>query len=376
MSFFSLCFKHSILRCRATFASRTFSQTTYNMAPKSKKHARTESNDDPALKHPSPKRAKEIDADPPYQQLEELLEETQADQEPRNVLHWFRSKDIRQEDNIALNAASQKAQEGSGSLITLYLHSPKDVEWHGTSPARMDFILESLKILKKQLEEKNIPLAIVEVEERNQKTDKVMEFVKDNDVSHIFANYEYEVDELRRDISVAKRIQEQKDLSFEVMHDQTVVKPLELVGGGGGPIKVFTPYHKAWLAETKENSELFDTVAAPEANEKKAGQDFKKLFESMVPDLPESHKFDSQEEQKRVRKLWPAGHHAGMERLQHFLNKKVKALLLSSTYIEIHAKLTLLRCRGTQLTAANLPATSPPVSLHTSLQACSPSGPS
>ena len=32
----------------------------------------------------------------------------------------------------------------------MYLHSPRDLEWHGTSPARIDFILESLKILKKQ----------------------------------------------------------------------------------------------------------------------------------------------------------------------------------------------------------------------------------
>jgi deoxyribodipyrimidine photo-lyase len=292
------------------------------MAPKGKKHERTESTDDPALKHPPPKRAKEIDADPPYDNLLEVLESNRSDHKPRNVLHWFRSKDIRQEDNIALHAASQKAKEGSGNLITMYLHSPKDIEWHGTSPARLDFILESLKILKEQLKEKNIPLAILEAEKRSEKSSMVMEFIESNDISHVFANMEYEVDELRRDVDVAELTQKKNDLSFEVMHDQTVVTPKELQGGSG-PIKVFTPYHKAWLAETKSNPELFDTVPSPEANDKKAAQELKKLFDSQIPELPESKQFASKQERERLRKLWPAGHDAGMQRLQHFLDKKV-----------------------------------------------------
>jgi deoxyribodipyrimidine photo-lyase len=298
------------------------------MASNGKKHERNESNDDPALKRPSPKRAKEIDAAPPFDQLEELLEENKSDHKPRNVLHWFRSKDIRQEDNISLHAASQKAKKGNGHLITMYLHSPQDFEWHGTSPARMDFILESLKILKSQLEEKNIPLAILEAEQRNEKTQQVLDFVENNDVSHIYANMEYEVDELRRDISVMNHVQKKKDLSFEVMHDQTVVKPAELKGAGGGPIKVFTPYHKAWLSETKSDPSLFDTVPAPEGNDKQAAQAVEKLFESKVPETPKSIQFASDKERDRLRKLWPAGHDAGMSRLQNFLDKKVRQQLL------------------------------------------------
>lgn len=83
------------------------------MVPNGKKHARSNSTvgeQDPALKHPPPKRAKEIDADPPYEHLEELLESNNAGVKVRNVLHWFRSKDIRQEDNTALHAASRKAK--------------------------------------------------------------------------------------------------------------------------------------------------------------------------------------------------------------------------------------------------------------------------
>lgn len=296
-----------------------------------KKHARSESqtHDDyidvaSALKHPSTKRAKQIDADTPYEHLVELADQTRAkDVKPRNVLHWFRSKDIRQDDNKGLHAAAKKAKEGNGSLITMYLFSPKDMEWHGTSPARSDFILQSLRLLKTQLEEKNIPLAIVVAEERGTKTQKVMEFVKENDVSHVYANMEYEVDELRRDVSVAKQVLEEKEVAFEVLHDQTVVIPGTLTTGAGGPMKVFTPFHKAWLAETKSNPGLLDTVPPPPGNDKSAQTTFKSLFSTEVPSLPESKQYSSAEDRTRLRELWPAGTEAGMSRLQTFLETKV-----------------------------------------------------
>lgn len=305
------------------------------MPPKqSQKHARSENanghdgyiDQDSALKRPSTKRAKEIDQHTPFDELCDLVDQTRESKaKPRNVLHWFRSKDIRQEDNKGLHAASQKAKEGAGSLLTMYLYSPKDMEWHGTSPARSDFLLESFKILKKQLEDKTIPLAIVVAEERKQKTEKVMQFIKDHDISHVYANMEYEVDELRRDINVAKHILDQKeaDVAFDILHDQTVMVPGTLTTGSGGPHKVFTPYHKAWLAETKSDPSLYDTVPPPEGNETQAANDFKKLFDTTIPELPENKQFASTEERERIRKLWPAGNAAGMERLQHFLDKKV-----------------------------------------------------
>lgn len=314
-----------------TFCTSTRSLIITSTKMSSKKHARSESQnseyeyiDESALKHPSTKRAKEIDADTPFEQLNAALESTRKPElKPRNVLHWFRSKDIRQEDNRALHAASQKVKEGNGSLLTMYLFSPKDMLWHGTSPARSDFILEGFKIVKLQLENKHIPLAIVTEEERSGKTDKVLEFVKANDISHVYANMEYEVDELRRDIDFAKKVQRDEDLSFNALHDQTVLVPGSVVTGAGGPHKVFTPYHKAWLAQTKADPSLYDTVPPPEANDKNATKQFSRLFQTTIPNLPESKRFASTDEQERIRTLWPAGHDAGMQRLSQFLFTKV-----------------------------------------------------
>lgn len=88
-------------------------------------------------------------------------------------------------------------------------------------------------------------------------------------------------------------------------------------------LAVFTPYHKAWLAETKKNPSLLDTVPPPEGNDQSAVNDLKKLFDTKVPDLPDDKHFASQEEQERIRKLWPAGNAAGMKRLADFLHNKV-----------------------------------------------------
>ena len=208
-------------------------------------------------------------------------------------------------------------------MITMYLYSPKDLEWHGTSPARSDFLLQSLAVLQKQLHEKHIPLAIVTAEERSEKADDVIKFIKDNDISHVYGNYEYEVDEIRRDIKVAHLLQEEKDVSFQLLHDQTAVVPGLLTTGSGGPMKVFSPYHRAWLAETKESPEHLDLVSPPEANNKAAADKMKKLFNTKLPELPENKQFTSDEEKDRIRALWPAGHEAGINRLKDFLQNKV-----------------------------------------------------
>lgn len=302
------------------------------------KHARSNSidhiYDDPenTLSHPTTQRAKEIDAKPPLSQLKELLSAQKTSHPVRNVLHWFRSKDLRQEDNRGLAAASAKAAEGTGLLLTMYLYSPTDMEWHGTSPARSDFLMQSLGILREQLRAKNIPLTIVETSERGLKTEKVEQFLKEHDVSHVYANFEYEVDELRRDIKVARHLLEgSEDVSLELLHDQTAMEPGVIKTGAGGPMKVFTPYHKAWLAEVARKPELIDLVEPPKANDEKAKEQFKDLFQGELPELPENKQFASEEEKNRIRKLWPAGHEAGIKRLEAFLKNKVSLHLIPSS---------------------------------------------
>jgi len=59
----------------------------------------------------------------------------------------------------------------------------------------------------------------------------------------------------------------------------------------------------------------------PTKNLSGAGKSLSQLFDSDVPSLPANKRFTSNDEMKRVRKLWPAGHDAGLERMKAFLSR-------------------------------------------------------
>lgn len=281
------------------------------------KHAAEDEH--PELRHPSTKRAREIDADTPFNELTQALDAQDEIAEVKNVVHWFRSKDLRIHDNKALHHASLLAKEKSKPLICAYVYCPEEFEWHGTSPARSDLIVQTLGLLHKELKDLNIPLMFVTAKGRKEIVPSIVEFVKTTDASHVYANFEYEVDETRRDIKVLKELEGAAQVSL--YHDQTVVEPGAVTTGSGGPMKVFSPYHRAWLGIVKDEPDLIDTVPAPEKQSKSPTV---KSGSTTPPPVPSNKQFDSVETKTRIRKLWPAGHSAGMARLKDFINNKIE----------------------------------------------------
>ena len=85
--------------------------------------------DHPETKHPTTKRAKEIDANPSYGELTGLLSDQGDVKDVKNVLHWFRSKDLRIHDNKALNAASEFARKSDKPLLCAYVNCPAEFRW-------------------------------------------------------------------------------------------------------------------------------------------------------------------------------------------------------------------------------------------------------
>ncbi|KAL6720003.1 hypothetical protein ACLMJK_001924 [Lecanora helva] len=281
--------------------------------------AKHESEEHPELKHPSTKRAKQVDEDTPFYNLTEKLDSQDSIDEVTSVIHWVRSKDLRIHDNRALSNASLLAKEKSKPLICVYVWCPEEFEWHGTSPARTDLIVETLRLMHEELGKLNIPLIFVTAEGRKDIVPSIVDFIKLNNASHVYANFEYEVDEIRRDIKVLEEIG--NDAQVSLYHDQTVVEPGNIQTSSGGPMKVFSPYHRTWLDIVKESPDLLDTVGPPEKNKnnpKVQGGSHE------VPVVPENKKFDSEETKQRIRKLWPAGHEAGTERLKHFIYKMIE----------------------------------------------------
>lgn len=284
--------------------------------------SKREAPDYPGLKHPSTKRAKEVDADLPYDQLKKALENQQAQDGVSKVGHWFRSKDLRIQDNISLHNASSLAQKSGKALVCVYLFCAAEFAWHGTSPARTDFILENLRIMQDELRDLGIPLVIINADSRKEMVPAILKFIADNKVSHVFANYEYEVDELRRDTKSV--CQSDGKFHMALYHDQCVMEPGTMKTGSGGPMKVFTPYHKAWLVEVKGSPELISTVPSPQKQDSSLSKELSPLFDSKIPDAPKEKQFASSEERDRIRKLWPAGHNAGIKRMDTFMNKHIE----------------------------------------------------
>lgn len=271
----------------------------------------------PQLSRPSTKRAKQIDSDMPYNHLREALDAQEDREEVSRVLHWFRGRDLRIHDNIALHHASELAQRSKKPLLCLYIYCPAEESWHGTSPARTDFMLEALALMQKELKALHIPLVFLVADKRKDYVPEVEKFIRDNRVSHVFANYEYEIDELRRDIKLVKDMG--REIKISLYHDQTVVEPGTMLTAAGTPMKVFTPYHRAWTAKVKKHPELLSTVPPPTKNGSERSKEIRDLFDSPVPKPSQDKEFATDEERERIRGLWPAGHQEGMKRMDSFL---------------------------------------------------------
>ena len=261
----------------------------------------------------------------PIDQLEQALSSTSAARSEipvkNAVVHWFRG-DLRVSDNTALHMACEKAKSKAVSLITLFLVSPQDCEAHITSPARVDFILRTLAVLREDLANLHIPLWMEVVENRNNTGKRIMELMEEWNASHVFGNMEYEVDELRRDTKIVNMAL-QKNIDFTIVHDNVIVPPDALLTKGTGkPFMVFTPWFKAWVAYLHENPKYLDISAPPTPNPKETRTYYKKLFDCPIPQCPERIRLDPKEVEY-VRSTWPPGEKEALGRLQKFLNEKI-----------------------------------------------------
>ncbi|PNP48124.1 hypothetical protein TGAMA5MH_00781 [Trichoderma gamsii] len=260
----------------------------------------------------------------PIEGLIAALEETAGARKQARVrhavVHWFKM-DLRHSDNRSLALASAKAKEAGVPLICVYIISPQDFEAHLTSPARVDFMLRTLSVLKDDLAALDIPLYVETVDKRKDIPHRMLELMEEWGSNHLFANMEYEVDELRREARMIHQFAE-NNMSFEVVHDTCIVPPGQLHTGAGKQYAVYTPWYRAWMAHIHENLDLIELYDRPEKNPDAARRTFKTLFDCRIPDAPKNKQL-SDEEKKRFHGLWPCGEHEAMSRLDKFCDDAV-----------------------------------------------------
>ncbi|KAJ9614708.1 DNA photolyase phr1 [Knufia peltigerae] len=262
----------------------------------------------------------------PIEALKEAIRETkpERDEIPVNesVVHWFKC-DTRTLDNKALHLASEKAKENRVPLICVYLVSPQDFEAHLTAPVRVDFILRNLQTLKDDLAELGIPLYVETVNKRRGLPSRLMELCDSWGARHVFCNMEYEVDELRREAAMVRSCLD-RGISFNVVHDTCVVEPGKISTGAGGQMSVYSPWHRKWCAYLNQHPKELECHAPPTRNPSNTKTKYADLFTSQIPQAPASKNL-SQEEKDRYRALWPAGEREALERLNRFLQERVRS---------------------------------------------------
>lgn len=238
------------------------------------------------------------------------------------VVHWFKS-DLRLHDNRALHMAYKVAKEHNIPLIGLYILSPQDLTAHLSSAERVDFTLRTLEQLKRDLGELDIPLYMETQSKRNKIPSRIVELCHEWGANNLFANLEYEVDELRREAKLLHRCAE-NGIKFETAHDTCVVTPGLLSSQQGKQYAVYSPWFRAWLAFLDRNPEYLEVSEEPGSNPGDARKVFNGLFDSEVPEAPENKRLDV-EKKDRLTKTYPAGEHEGLRRLEAFLKEKAKA---------------------------------------------------
>ncbi|GAD99258.1 deoxyribodipyrimidine photo-lyase Phr1, putative [Paecilomyces variotii No. 5] len=252
---------------------------------------------------------------------EETADQTRAIEANGAVVHWFKS-DLRLHDNRALHLAYQTAKEKNIPLIGLYILSPQDLTAHLSSPARVDLTLRTLSQLKRDLSELDIPLYMETQESRKNIPQRIIDLCQKWGANKLYANLEYEVDELRREAKLIK-LCASNAIKFETAHDTCVVPPGKLTSQQGKQYAVYSPWYRSWLGYLNENRDCLEPSEELGSNPGDARRSFKELFASEVPTAPENKQL-SEEEQKYLSHLYPAGEHEALRRLEKFLEEKVR----------------------------------------------------
>lgn len=168
------------------------------------------------------------------------------------VAHWF-IRDFRTRDNHALSKANELATKHNLPMVCFWVNCPELRRAHCTSEFQFNYRIESMRKLHAKLQDYNIPFVTINAEKSADVIPAIVDFLLKHGVSHLFANIEYEVDELRQVTKLLDTLVDE-GIDFTPCHNSCVVKPGELkTKSTGNYYAVFTPWYRAWTAYVEDN---------------------------------------------------------------------------------------------------------------------------
>ncbi|KAI0939215.1 hypothetical protein AcV5_000697 [Taiwanofungus camphoratus] len=268
--------------------------------------------------------AAKVDRDPPLFKLMDAVKQGVKNPSKGDcIVYWMRMEDLRISDNRALAQASAQAQKDNLPLLALFILSPQDYIAHDRGARRIDFTLRNLKSIKASLAKLHIPLYTTSRTPRTTIPAYMLSLLREWKATRLYANIEYEVDELRRDVKVCELAKKEGEVACSFLHDKCVVPPGEVKTKGGKGYTVYSPFLRAWLPHlSASDSSPFACAPNPVANSPSIHQHptYGKLFNTPVPDEVEGFALSDADERERMRTCWREGEDVAKEILNRFLH--------------------------------------------------------
>ncbi len=223
-------------------------------------------------------------------------------------LHWFRA-DLRLLDNPAL---TQACRDGSRGVHAVFCISPEQWMKHDWAPARVDFLLRNLKDLSARLAQRGIPLHVITTRSFADQPRSILRLMRETGCHALYANREYEWNEVRRDRQV-HRLLKDEGLPCHWVHDQVLRAPGTVLTGKGEPYTVYSPFRRKVIDFLQQEDGV---TPLPEP----AGAAGPVREGDPVPSqLPGFHC------PEHISRLWPAGERTALETLASCLKGKLSA---------------------------------------------------
>lgn len=193
--------------------------------------------------------------------------------------------------------------------------------------------------MQSTLAEKHIPLYTTSHSLRATLPDYVLSLMKKWKATRLFANMEYEVDELRRDLKLSELAKKDGGITCTFVHDRCIIAPGEVLtkDGRGYTVliarqyiqskpklthrrmyyQVYSPFLRAWMPHLTPKGKDSPIACAPAVAANSASvrehKLYGSLFDSTVPEKVEGFTMDDPEERERIRICWPAGEDAAKQ---------------------------------------------------------------
>lgn len=155
-----------------------------------------------------------------------------------DTLVWLR-RDLRLSDNAAL----YHALKAGAKVLPIFIFDTDILDKLPRKDARLQFIHDTLSLLKKDLEDMGSSLWV----EHGKPTEIWQKIAAEHAFKAVYANHDYEPYAKTRD-ELVRNILSEKGIAFHTFKDQTIFEQSEILNLSDLPYTVFTPYSKKWKA--------------------------------------------------------------------------------------------------------------------------------